>query len=403
MSNLRDPSKYCVYVSNFPFIDNDGYVALCCKNTNHKLPYHISEHKLSDIWNSSEIKEIRRQLAYGEEPKGCHKCFEPERQGVRSFRQKALGGLLKQKGKVAYEHDNIIALDMRLGNVCNLACTMCFAGNSNSIYNQLPKMADHWGWSEGHLKSELEKYHAKNYGWPADEKAWDNILPSITANLRRVYFAGGEPMYLPPFIDAASKIREKAPQANISINTNGTRLLRDKDLIKFKKVNPRLRVSIDGWGKSEEFTRQNTVWEEKLQVMDQYYKEFGIDAWDITCNVFTFRHLRSLVENLSNRYPDISIQIRPVVNRQELAIKSMPWHFRKDTFEWIEQYNTGDAWEKKMPGIDHLLTEANKPYESDLNNKKKMRHLVKYYENVGTVKLEEFDPELAEWLFGDDS
>ena len=83
--------KYCIYTNNFTFVDNDGYVALCCKNLKHKLPYHIKEHKLSDIWNSPEMHAVRAEIAAGGEPAGCFKCYDPERDGIRSFRQKALG------------------------------------------------------------------------------------------------------------------------------------------------------------------------------------------------------------------------------------------------------------------------------------------------------------------------
>ena len=88
---MRQEQTYCVYTYNYPFIDNDGYVALCCKNTHHKLPYHISEYSLEYIWNSPEMLEVRRQFEASEEPKGCFKCYQPERDGVRSFRQKTLG------------------------------------------------------------------------------------------------------------------------------------------------------------------------------------------------------------------------------------------------------------------------------------------------------------------------
>ena len=46
-------------------------------------------------------------------------------------------------------------------------------------------------------------------------------------------------------------------------NSNGTRLLRDKDPEKFEGKKIYIRLSVDGWGKADEFTRPETVWEEK--------------------------------------------------------------------------------------------------------------------------------------------
>ena len=105
--------KYCIYTNNFTFVDNDGYVALCCKNLKNKLSqYHIKDYKLSEIWNSPEMHSVRHEIADGGEPAGCFKCYDPEREGVRSFRQKALGMI---NNGVPFPDEKIHALDLRLG------------------------------------------------------------------------------------------------------------------------------------------------------------------------------------------------------------------------------------------------------------------------------------------------
>ena len=105
------------------------------------------------------MNSVRQELVDGGEPMGCgFKCMEPERNGVRSFRQKTLGMI--NKG-VPFEDTKIRALDLRLGNICNLACIMCFAGNSNRIYQHLPKMAEHFKWPEERLNKQLDKFSQK--------------------------------------------------------------------------------------------------------------------------------------------------------------------------------------------------------------------------------------------------
>jgi len=392
---MRDPKKYCVYTYNYPFIDNDGYVALCCKNIKHKLPYHISEYSLEYIWNSPEMLEVRRQFEAGEEPEGCFKCYEPERNGVRSFRQKMLGTLAKKQGLVPYEDNAIRALDLRLGNICNLRCTMCFAGNSNRIYQRLPEMAEHFGWSEKKLNSELEKYQAKYFNWADDEQAWENIMSVVTPELKQVYLAGGEPFYLKNFIGTVERIGNIAKDAKFVINSNGTRLLRPQDLEKFADKDIHIRFSVDGWGKADEFTRQETVWEEKLQVMDQYYEYFKISAWDITANAFSVRQIPQLMDYLTERYPGTQIQVRPVVNKQELILSNLPNHFIEKELDYFRDYNNN----YEHTGLDHVINEMEKPYTDNPELKQKMRTFVEYYNNTGVVKLDEFDKELSDWLF----
>jgi len=392
---MRDPNKYCVYTYNYPFIDNDGYVALCCKNINHKLPYHISEYSLEYIWNSPEMLEVRRQFEAGEEPRGCFKCYEPERQGLRSFRQKMLGALTKKDGRVPYEDNVIRALDLRLGNICNLRCTMCFAGNSNRIYQRLPEMAEHFGWSKGKLETDLEKYQAKYFNWADDERSWENIMSMVTPALHRVYMAGGEPFYLTNFEKTIQRISKVSPDARYFINTNGTRLLRPQDLEKYDGRKIFIRFSVDGWGKADEFTRQETVWEEKLKVMDQYYKHFRKIAWDVTANVFSVRHVPKLMDYLEKRYPDCETQVRPVVNKEELLLSNIPKHFTEEALEYFRDFES----RYEYTGLDHVINEMNKPYIDDPARKQKMRTFVDYYNKTGAVKLEEFDKELSDWLF----
>lgn len=390
---MIDPAKYCIFMNNYSFIDNDGYVAMCCKNLKNKLSqYHISEHKLIDIWNSPEMNAVRDEMARGEEVAGCFKCYEPEKNGVRSFRQKTLGMI---NNNVPFDDHKIHALDLRLGNICNLACIMCFAGNSNLLYKHLPKMSDHFGWKDGTLEKEQHKYHARNYKWTEDEGAWDNIISSVDSTLRHVYLAGGEPFYLRNFPDTVRRLGTVAPNAKIVINTNGTRLLRDKDLQALSDINIRIRFSVDGWGLADEFTRQETNFEEKLVIMDQYHKHFKVGVWDITANAFTVRHIPQLVEYLHNRYPGTKIQMRPVVNKTEVLMENLPDYMKADSLKFFEENKAG------VEGIEHVIHEMRKPHNADPDRKKKVKHFVDYWEKVGSVKIQDFDTELSDWLGAD--
>lgn len=386
--------KYCIYTNNFTFVDNDGYVALCCKNLKNKLDqYHIKDYKLSEIWNSPEMHSVRTEIASGGEPMGCFKCYDPEREGVRSFRQKALGMI--NKG-VPFQDEKIHALDLRLGNVCNLACVMCFAGNSNKILQNHKTMATHFNWKEGRLEKEAKKYHKSNYDWSDDPQAWDNIISSVDKDLKHVYLAGGEPFYLKNFPTTVQRLGALAPEARFVINTNGTRLLREKDLQKFKTVeNVNLRFSIDGWGKANDWTRQEDVWEEKIAVMDQYYKEFKLRIWDITANSLSVRHIPQLIKYLWEHYPDAKVQIRPVINKTEVLMENIPDRFKAESLKFFEDNKL------KLEGVDHVINEMRRPFNNDPKRKSTVKQFVDYYDSYGKVTMESFDPELAEWIYGD--
>jgi MoaA/NifB/PqqE/SkfB family radical SAM enzyme len=385
--------KYCIYTNNFTFVDNDGYVALCCKNLKHKLPYHIKEHKLSDIWNSPEMHAVRAEIADGGEPAGCFKCYDPERDGIRSFRQKALGMI---NNGVPFQDEKIHALDLRLGNVCNLACVMCYAGNSNKILHNHKTMATHFDWKPGRLEKEAEKYHKRNYDWSDDPVAWDNIISSVDKNLKHVYLAGGEPFYLKNFPSTVERLGALAPKARFVINTNGTRLLREKDLKTLKTVeNVYLRFSVDGWAQSNEWTRQGICWDETLEVMKQYHKHFKLKVWDVTANALSVRSIPKLIKFLWETYPDVKVQIRPVINKTEVLMENIPDRFKAESLAFFEEHKN------KLEGVDHVINEMRKPFNNDMKRKLTVRKFVDYYDKNGPVKYDNFDPQLAEWIWSD--
>ena len=103
--------------------------------------------------------------------------------------------------------------------------------------------------------------------WCNNEQAWQNIFTGIDDKLQHVYMAGGEP-YVNNFEDVLHNMMGYVSDAKYVINTNGTRLLKDKDIQRFKDYNPEMRISIDGLAEVDEYVRNGTDWEHKLAVMN---------------------------------------------------------------------------------------------------------------------------------------
>ena len=153
---MSNTTQYCVFPFNYPFIDNDGYVSLCCKNLIDKVRnYHISEHSLLDIWHSPEMQDYRNKFAVEQDVAGCWKCYQPERAGVSSFRSRTLDSI--NKG-VPFQDTKIRALDLRLGNTCNLACIMCSPQQSNRFFQHIDSTAEFYGWEPGRADKAKQKF-----------------------------------------------------------------------------------------------------------------------------------------------------------------------------------------------------------------------------------------------------
>jgi len=385
-----NPYNYCVYPFNYAHIGHKGIPALCCNNGEYRLPYNIKRNSLKTIWNSKAVQKVRDQFTSGKCPSGCQHCFGPEADGVRSFRQKALRGTFGTN--TPFEDTIIRGLDLRLGNTCNLRCIMCNSYSSIQLYKLVPDMAQHYGWGQDVVDRITEDHDPKTMDWCNDEKAWQNIFKGIDENLQHVYMAGGEPFYVNNFEDVLHNMMGYAPNAKYVINTNGTRLLKEKDIEHFKKYNLQMRISIDGMGKVDEYIRNGTDFSEKLAVMHQYHKNFNIECWDLTMTSLSIRQAPRLIRYLKAEFPDVPINIRPAYGNSPFHLWRLTPGLRASVLAWFEE-NKDLAW-----GSDGIIAQLKKPYE---DYRPKLRQVVKYWDMRGKVRLEEFDPELNKYIYED--
>ncbi len=384
------PYNYCVYPFNYAHIGHKGQPTLCCNNGQHRLPYNIKEHSLKDIWTSDEINAVREQLSTGSCPTGCEHCFNPEMDGVRSFRQKALRGTFGTN--TPFDDTVIRGLDLRIGNTCNLKCIMCNSYSSVQLYKMVPDMGKHYGWPQEVVDRIKVEHDPKTMDWCNDENAWQNIFDGIDARLQHVYMAGGEPFYVNNFEDILHTMMGKAPNAKYVINTNATRLLKDKDVERFKNYNLEMRVSIDGLGSVDEYIRNGTDWKQKLEVMHQYYKNFKIECWDLTFTSLSIRQAPELIVYLKEQFPDVKVNIRPAYGNSPMHFYRLPENMRQDVLNWFED-NDELAW-----GSDSIIAQLKKPHN---DYRWKLKQVVDFWDNRGKVKLNDFDPELHKYIYED--
>lgn len=396
-----DKTKYCVFLNNWPFVNNKGYLGMCCKNGKILFEqYNIKNTPLKEMWNNPELQKQRDIIASGEMPVGCDICFNYEKNvnPDTSFRMKSLLGLqnkseiytLRERNQ-PFKDQKIRALDLRIGSTCNLVCSMCHPNDSSKwhgVYADFNKavIQSNPNWINTILKSTSPNL----LDWAEHDSSWENIFNSIDSELKRVYLAGGEPFYIKKFSEYVSKLLEYSPNAFIDINTNGTRLLNKSQLNHLAgKVN--LRISIDGYGDSEEYQRRGTNWEEKIKVIDQYVKHFNVTSFDITLTLLTIRSLPTLIQFLSFRYPNIKLMVRPVTNRVEQQISELPDHLKQDVLNFL--YISKHEIDNKSQIINLLERKTNHEH------KKRIQNFVTYWDSISDKNLDDWDPELAEWIF----
>lgn len=391
MDNIRR----CVYFNNYPYIKQTGELRFCCKNPIQTLGYfgNIKENTLREMYDNALFLSYRDKMASGEELPGCNICYDSEKVSDTSFRIRAMGHIIQSSGLKEPPQDRVIrGLDLRVGNTCNLKCLMCHPSDSNSWYKIHEEFSKYvHNSSQREIDRELTQFAPEKLDWAEHESSWQNIFCSIDDNVRLIYISGGEPFYLKNFEVYMSELVDRCGNAKFSINSNATRMLPEKYSDKFKKYNIDLRVSMDGIGQVDEFIRQGTVWEEKVEVIRQYNSMFSNLTFDVTLSSLNIKHLPELVNWVFTNYPKNKIFLRPVVNRKALQIELVPMKDRIPVIEFLSRLTDNPS----IMNVDQILSILSR--ETIIDGLDKMERTIKFFNMNGDVFYEEIDRGLADY------
>jgi sulfatase maturation enzyme AslB (radical SAM superfamily) len=235
---------------------------------------------IAEWFNSDPVKDFRRSILGDAQVNVCSRCYHEEKVGGNSrrfksnqksviFRQ-AFDASFEQSpsrkyfDKSGYTDTNPIDIHIDLGNYCNLACKMCYAGASSKIASQEVR----WG-----IESS-RKYVGTD--WTRDQSVWNNFKLQIVdiPNLKNIHLMGGETMLSDRFEDLVDTfIDHKKFDVCFSFVTNGTVLKPEliKKLKHFSRVG--IEVSIETTTDHNSYVRQGTDTSQVLKNIQWYQSQ----------------------------------------------------------------------------------------------------------------------------------
>lgn len=267
-------------------VDPDGKIYICCSDRGPVLDdnnnvMNVQTHSLKQAWNSKHYQKIRLEFLSGQKPDSCIECWTSEvgelgtstrTSAVERFEKfEKIGYNLSGAINEAKENDGVLdnsfAVDYQVmsGNLCNLACKMCYPSYSN-------------GWTKFYTSRNLTvadiKYHDsvrmptnlyqdfdKEYDWPK-KTTIQNILQDNLDNIYFLNLTGGEPTLLPENIELINNLKKSKNIANLElvIITNTTNI--NKKLLDaldgFYKIN--IVSSLDGMDEIANIQRSPSNW-----------------------------------------------------------------------------------------------------------------------------------------------
>lgn len=256
---MKNSKHRCILPWVHMHIWPNGITYPCCLATNDYVLGDTNRQSIDEIWNSTRMRELRRNIIDDLPTDGCSRCYEHEANGSVSMRQNMNAdfehladrmSLTETDGSVPDVH--MAYMDIRFSNICNMRCRTCGPELSSGWVDDAVKIGRYSSSAPKILKIK-----------PTLEQFWDDVEPWIDS-VERIYFAGGEPLIM----DEHYKILEHLISIGktdivLAYNTNFSRLTYKRhDVIELWKQfsNVKIGASLDASGERAEYMRKGTIW-----------------------------------------------------------------------------------------------------------------------------------------------
>ena len=213
----------------------DGAVKICCRS--QPIGW-IQDDSLENIWNNSQMREVRKKVLCGERHEACRPCFDLEDQGVESLRQRHIKDTIPESRINLYPNalDTLTeeytmpfefpTMEIKLNNLCKLKCRMCHPMDSTS-WNDWQEVEPFYQKEGNFLPEKIANLNLKRKPYLDsfdDTDNWWDSFEKLLPHFRRVEFAGGEPLMDPQHYRILDMLKPYGKNIEIKYATNGTTL-----------------------------------------------------------------------------------------------------------------------------------------------------------------------------------
>jgi len=359
-------SKYFCPIPFHHFaIRPDGQAFPCCYFRHESTPkdFNLSH---PDLFNHPYLQQIRSKLRNDEPVDGCIKCYENEKISGSSMRTEYLKATYLGFKDTPPEKPELTYIDLALSNVCNNKCRMCGPSLSTNWYTDAKKIGMQ-------IPSGLIKHE-------------NNLANYDLSKLTYIKLIGGEPlMEETKFIDVLNKC--DLSNLVIMITTNATLRPTEKlfDLLKkCRKV--KWVLSIDSFGKLNDFLRKGSDWEKVKENIKWYSENFPKNV-----NIHSVASIYNI--NLLDLLPNyVSINF-PTVGQKYVPVDGPDWMMPCNLPESVKILVIEKLKKSKKPFVNIMIDEINKSGSIDkfIKHDKQLNHL-------RSEHWKDYNPELYDWL-----
>lgn len=262
---LTESKNFCMYPWVHIHAYPTGEAFPCCGADHRAEPLgDCRQNTLKEIWNSDNMKNLRKDMLSDTWNPYCVRCYEQEEAGFFSMRKSANKHLGHYISKVeqtnvdgSLDNFEMTYWDIRFSNLCNLSCRSCGYMFSSKWHSDQVKLLGEWG------KKFAQETPVLNYAGRTETDMWEQLVPHLDY-VGQIYFAGGEPLMMEEHYNILEELERRGRfDVRLIYNTNFTHVkLKDRYVFdywkKFKSVS--VGASLDAMGLRGEYIRKGTNW-----------------------------------------------------------------------------------------------------------------------------------------------
>lgn len=385
------------YFCPMPFVNiearTNGNISVCCQmdqvledESGHKM--NLSKDTLSDGWNSTWVNNIRQQFLAGEKPSACYSCWTAEDAGILSKRQRALKDFPDALDNVLKNGvlEKPVAMDLKLGNICNNKCRIC-SSYASSLWVAEEKKRD------GNINTFWDNMRVMGR-WPENNLPFWEDFKFISSDIEVLEFYGGEPLLINDHYDILENLVNTGRSKDITLNynTNGT-VFPERGLelwSHFKRV--MISFSLDGVGPHFEYIRHPAKWDNVCNNIEKLLaRKIPVLFPDIcyTVSIFNIYYLNEILTWRDKTFPDLPIYFNHVYTPEYLSCKVLPPRVKEEI-------------QKKFSGYTHPDIVSSVKYcldvQYDVNKLSTFYNYTKFSDEFRNEKFQDTFPEFYEIL-----
>lgn len=331
--------------------------------------HHAATSSADDVKNAEILKTLRRDMLNGKQSSICVRCNKDDNHNSFSWRNIAKDkfpdltlevaeSMTNDDGSV--DNMNVRYVDVRLGNRCQLACRMCYPGDSTGWYREWYDEFYTGFRTPGQNRIPLKQLPSgkvvagtKLTEWFEDSK-FLKTLDKEAPNLESMHIVGGEPFLIEEHFDLLERLVESGRSKHVLLdyNTNAVSIPdRALNIWKnFKHVN--LGISVDAVGEINDYIRYPSRFnkiDRNIDFLDQNAPD-NISMWyTVTVQAMNIMNLPELFEhsygknykkvNRNNNFMSLHSLNDPVYYKTsvlpenaKLAVEDIITHWFDETF-----------------------------------------------------------------------